>query len=270
MLATDVIQLNRRRLLLMAAGATGLCGRIYGFAADFWNKKAPADWSPEEVHLLLNKSPWAKQVTAEVAHGGSGGTRNTTGGNNTGMGSGGMGGGGGSRGMGGGGMGGGGGSRGMGGGGTGGMGGGGGTGSSGGTPKAGQQFKGIVRWESAAPIQEAGKTKLDDLANHYVISVIGFPLSGRRSDSDSEQPKIGKSALDRFKAASTLTPKGKDAVHADAAVVIGDALLLGFSKDTLKLSPDDKEIAFVTALGRMAIKTKFTFKEMVYHESLAI
>jgi len=248
---------------MMAAGATGLCGRIYAFASDFWNKKAPADWSSEEVHQLLNKSPWAKEVTAGVAARSS--SNNSGGGNNSGMG-------GNSRNMGGGGTGGG--SRGGmgGGGGVGGMGGGGGMGSSGGAPRTAQQFKGIVRWESAAPIQEAGKTKLsDDFANHYVISVIGFPFGGRRSDSaDGTQPTVSKSALERIKAASSLTPKGKDAVQAGAAQVIGDALLLGFSKESLKLSADDKEVAFATALGRLAIKTKFTFKEMMYHEALAV
>jgi hypothetical protein len=261
-LATDVIQLNRRRLLLMAAGATGLCSRTYGFASDFWNKKAAADWSPEEVHQLLNKSPWAKEVTAAMAtkSSGSGNTGGNTGGSNSGMG-------GSSRGMGGGGMSGG--SR-------GGMGGGGGMGSGGmgsggGAPRTAPQVKGIVRWESAAPIQEAGKTKLSDFPNHYVISVIGYPLSGRRNDSgDGGQATVSKSALERFKAASTLTPKGKDAVHASAAMVVGDALLLGFDKDSLKLTPDDKEVAFATAIGRMAIKTKFNFKEMMYHEALAI
>jgi hypothetical protein len=34
--------------------------------------------------------------------------------------------------------------------------------------------------------------------------------------------------------------------------------------------PDDKEVAFATAIGRMAVKTKFNFKEMMYHETLAI
>jgi hypothetical protein len=148
----------------------------------------------------------------------------------------------------------------------------GGGGGGGGTPKAVQQFKGIVRWESAQPIQEAAKTKFsDDFANHYVICVIGFPLTGRKSDSeDSGPPTVSKSALDRIKAASSLTPKGKDMAQAGVAQVVGDALLLGFSKESVKLSPDDKEVAFVTAIGRMAIKTKFNFKEMLYHETLAI
>jgi hypothetical protein len=143
-----------------------------------------------------------------------------------------------------------------------------GMGGGGGTPHAAQQFKGIVRWESAKPVQEAAKTALgDQFSAHYVICVIGFPLG---HSSEGEQPHVSKSALEKIKTASTLTPKGKDAVTADAALVVGDAVLLGFAQDALKLSPGDKEVAFATLIGRMAIKTKFTFKEMMYHESLAI
>jgi hypothetical protein len=238
-----------------------LCSRGYGFAADFWNKKGSADWSPDEVHQLLNKSPWAKEVTATMAaRSGSGGGGGNNGGN-SGLG-------GGNRGLNGGGMGGGG--RGMGGmgngGGAGGMGGG------GGTPRMPQQVKGLVRWESAKPIREASKETLpDSFANHYVISLIGFPIGGRRSDSDDNgAPKLGKTAADRIKSATKLTPKGRDAVEPDVVQLVGTALLLGFAQDSLKLSPDDREVAFATALGRMSIKTKFTFKEMMYHENLAI
>jgi hypothetical protein len=256
-LDTDPQLFTRRRLLLWASGATALCGRLDAFASDFWNKKGPADWSSDEVHEMLNKSPWAKSVTSTIASRSSSGNN---GGNNAGMGGnnrGGMGGGGG----------------GMGGGGRGGMGGGGmggGGTSGGGTPRPSQQVKGTVRWESAKPILEASKETLPDtFADHYVISVIGFPLAGRKTDDDGQET-VSKSALERYKSASSLTPKGKDAVKPDVVLATGIALLLGFAKDTLKLSPDDKEVAFATTIGRNVIKAKFTFKEMMYHETLAV
>lgn len=232
---------TRRRLLLWATGAGALCRRSYAFVADFWNKKSAADWSPDEVHQLLNKSPWAKAVTAEVSRGDASRSSNGVG------------------------------NRGMGGGGRGGMGGGGGMGGNG-APPAAQQFKGVVRWESAKPITEATKARLpDEFANHYVISVIGLPLGGRPSDADGgDQPKLNDSALDRIKAASSLTPKGKDMAQAGVAQVLGGALMLGFSQETMKLTPDDKEVEFATEIGRMSVTTKFTFKEMMYHETLAI
>lgn len=139
----------------------------------------------------------------------------------------------------------------------------------GGTPRSTQQYKGIVRWESAKPIQEAGKTPLGDpFAGHYVIAVIGFPLG--HASEEGEQPHVSKSALDKIKNASSLTPKGKDKVQADAAQVVGDTVLLGFPQDTLKLAAGDKEVDFVTMIGRLTIKTKFTLKEMMYHQALAI
>ena len=36
---------------------------------DFWNKKAPADWTSEEIDRLITKSPWAKPVKAQYAPG---------------------------------------------------------------------------------------------------------------------------------------------------------------------------------------------------------
>jgi hypothetical protein len=266
--------LTRRRWLAWAAGATAIgstvSSRLYGFASDFWNKKAPAEWSQDEVHQLLTKSPWAKQVTAEAARsGGGGGGSRSTGGGNSGMGTGGMGGG------------------------TGrnsGMGGSGRNSGMGGTnnrtmgtagdnassstkmPKAGQQYKGVVRWESAKPVLEAGKAALPDaFSNHYVISLAGFPIPGRRADAeDGGETKLSNAAAERIKTGSSLTAKGKDPVPADVVQVMGGALLLGFPQDKLKLGAEDKEVAFAAMLGRVAVKTKFTLKEMMYHESLAV
>jgi hypothetical protein len=145
-------------------------------------------------------------------------------------------------------------------------------GSTSGTPRpSGQEFKGIVRWESAQPVQEAAKTPIPDpFANHYVISVINLPLNARRPDGEDGQPKLSKSASEKIKAATFLTPKGKDPAQPDVLQLAGNMLLLGFSKESLHLSPDDKEVAFATLIGRMAIKTKFNLKEMTYRETLAI
>jgi len=277
--------LTRRRLLLGIAGVTTLCRQTYGFASDFWNKKSPSEWSADEVHQLLNKSAWAKQVTTEVAKAAGGGsnkgaTTKSTGGINSGMGGGGMGGG---NSRGGGGMGGGnsrgGGGMGSGGGmgNAGGIGNAGGMGGGGGTPRpSAPTFKGVVRWESAKPVQEASKSTLPDpFANHYVISLNGFPLGPRRPNAEggteaAEPPKLSKAALDRIKAATSLTPKSKDKVDADVAQMVGNSLLLGFPKDSLKLSAENKEVAFITMIGRMVIRTKFNCKEMMYKETLAI
>ncbi len=239
--------------------------RLYASSPDFWNKKQPADWSAEEIQQLTTHSPWAKEVTAESSQGGGGmgGRGGGWGGGGGGWGGGGMGGGGGW----GGGMGG----RGRGGGGRGGGRGG------------GQPVKGMVRWESAKPILEALKTKLpDSFADHYVISVSGFPMmSGRRrwqgqggDEGEGQQNAPSpQEMLDRLKSFTSLEPKDKPIAQPGVVERQKDdntVLLFGFSKQTLALSPGDKEVTFSTRLGRLTVKTKFNLKEMLYHGELAV
>lgn len=40
-----------------------MAARLRASDSDFWNKKPPPDWTPEEVARLLKHSPWAKEVT---------------------------------------------------------------------------------------------------------------------------------------------------------------------------------------------------------------
>jgi hypothetical protein len=232
--------LTRRSLLLMAA-----CSPLIGSGGDFWNKKAPSEWSQEEIDTLITHSPWAHEVTASAGEGGGHGPR---------MGGGGIGFPGGGIGFpGGGGMGGGRGHGGHGGGGQGGEG--------------GQQAKGVVRWESAQPIRDALKSSPpEEFANHYVISVNGFPLRSHGEDSDE---------IDRLKSFTSLQPKGKavaqpGVVRQQQTAGVGVSLLFGFDKDVLALGPNDKEVDFATQLGHLTIKTKFNLKEMVYRGAQAL
>jgi hypothetical protein len=146
------------------------------------------------------------------------------------------------------------------------------------------QYKGIVRWESAKPIQEALKTPLaGDLANSYVISVSGIPVlaSGRQhsddGDADTTVSKgLSDEMLDRIKNLTYLEPKGKSgaqpSVVAKGSVTNGGSttLLFGFPHDAIQLSADDREVAFTTQFGKMEIKAKFNLKDMMYHKELAL
>jgi|SRR5579863_3961286 len=267
----DSFALTRRGVLTLAAGA-GIAGwsRLYGFSSDFWNKKDPAEWSAAEIEQLTTKSPWSKEASAQFSpeDGGQGGMGGPGGGY--------PGGGGGYPG-GGGGMGG---PR-IGGMGIPGVGGGGypggGRGRRGGGPS--ESFKGIVRWESAKPILDALKAPLaEEFANHYVISVSGFPLSGgrrRRSqdENDSDAPQSSEAMLDQIKSLTYLQPKGRDGAQPGVAQQqpsSGSTVLFGFSKEILALRPEDKEVTFSTKLGRMNVKTKFNLKDMMYHGELAL
>jgi len=49
---------TRRGILLIAATL-----RLSAGDSDFWNRKEPSEWSPDEVDRLITKSPWAKEIT---------------------------------------------------------------------------------------------------------------------------------------------------------------------------------------------------------------
>src|ERR1700722_13241542 len=144
-------RLDRRTLFRAVAGTRCLAfSSRFAFAADFWNKKEPSEWSPQETDMMMTKSPWAKKVHGEIAGGGGGGrgagggggggTRSK--GQNGGLAGGGIadaaangiGGGGGSRG-----------------------GGGGGLADGGGFSSAPQGPELTIRWENAAPVLAATK-----------------------------------------------------------------------------------------------------------------
>ncbi len=255
-------RLTRRDALLLAGSIWIGSTRLHASSGDFWNKKPPSEWSADEVSRLLNKSPWAKEVTAQYT-GGAG--RQGGGGQGGGYPGGGYPGGG----YPGGGMGG---PRiGIGGlgipMGRGRMPGGGGRG------RTASNYQGVVRWESAKPIREADKLPLpDSFADHYVISVSGIPMyGGRRSmgdDESTDHPQDDR--FDELKQFTRLQPKGKEIAQPGVVVQQGGTYLFGFSKASLDLSADDKEFDFSTQMGALAVKAKFVSKEMFYQGRLAL
>jgi hypothetical protein len=278
--------LSRRRLFLLAgAGAAAWLPLDAAANTDFWNKKAPADWTSEEIDRLITKSPWAKPVKATYAPGegnygdeypggngrGSGGGYPGTGGGYPG---GGQGGGGYPGGTG----------RSRGGIGIPGIGGlsipglgGKGRGNSG----SASPYEGTVRWESARPILDAMKAPLPEaFEGRYVISVSGIPLMSDRStgsggeDEDSTASRRHEQDdLDRLKGLSSLEPRGRDPVQAGVVarqISTGSSFLFGFSRELLPLEARDTDFLFTTQLGRLMIKAHFLPKEMLYHGELAV
>ena len=194
---------TRRGILLFAASLP-----LYAGDAEFWNRKAPSQWSSDEVDRLITKSPWAKEIAPAapqaVAGRGRGGLSIP-----------GMGGIGGRR-------------RGS------------PTGGARGTPN-----QGIVRWESAKPVLEAMKAGLPgEFANHYVISVSGIPSSSSRSLPNAEQTdaesrasqRESEAVLDRIKRLTYLEPIGagpaQPGIVEETPFGVGETrtLLFGFSK----------------------------------------
>jgi len=129
----------------------------------------------------------------------------------------------------------------------------------------------IVRWESAQPIRDALRAPLaPDFDGHYVVSVTNLPIAGnRQSGRGGEAPP--DDTLDRMQNGATLRVKGKDQGEAGIArrTRIG-SVLFGFSKDYLRLAPEDREIAFSLDTDQFSLRTKFDTKEMIYHGKLAV
>jgi len=273
--------MSRRTMLALAGVALAPWELLEASTSDFWNKKDPSKWSQDEIDQLTSKSPWAKQVTATYAPGsnnGGYGNGSPNGNPNGGGYPGGQGGGMPRIGMGGIGIGM---PRGR------GMGGGGGRGGQGNGSNL-STYKGTVRWESAQPILDALKTPLPDaFANHYVVSVIDFPLlsdrrrqdtdqdsgSGSGSGSSNSQQQDDKKMLDDLKQYTSLQPKDKDRAQpgiVQRLTASGNIFLFGFAKDFFDFGKNDHEVDFSTRLGRLLIRAKFDPREMMYHKKLAV
>jgi hypothetical protein len=125
-------------------------------------------------------------------------------------------------------------------------------------------YKGTVLWESAKVIRDAAKSPLPDgFENQYVLSVTGVPLAKNSS----------RNALDTVRQVTFLTVKGHDPLEAAAVQQNqsnGAIYYMGFSREALAITKDDKEVAFTTAMGKVHFTAKFNPKDMLYHGELAV
>ena len=140
------------------------------------------------------------------------------------------------------------------------------------------------------PIQEA--LRLDDkdelvadFKKYYVLHLIGeFPSMGRRRRGSNEDDRDDRDARDEdaqderrqemFKDNTRLERKDgflrvEKVEEGGRTGNLGPGMYFYFSRLD-DLSMDDKQVQFVTKMGPMEIKTKFTFKEMLYHGKLSI
>jgi hypothetical protein len=243
------------------ACAAALC------TTEVWNTKDPAVWTTEDANIVLNNSPWAKQI--KISPAGSGQARRGGGmGRRGGMGYPG-----------------------------GGYPGGGYPG--GGYPGGGRRGGGganstpmtvVVRWESAKPVQEAEKRLQNNNAasdadskpaanpfeNHYVVSVTGLRLSGRQSsrDQDQDSGSSGSSqARDQLMSTTQLVSKGGVLLSPDDIkfnMRNGENQVEFFFPKTTPISLDDKEVTFHAMINRMKVENKFNLKKMTRDKKLEL
>lgn len=243
--------MNRRDVIGLALG--GIALRAFA-GSDFWKQKNASQWTSDEVHRLMTKSPWAQQVNAGMQA--PAGPDEAMPDNGAGMG------GPGGRGMGG----------------------------PGGSNTTGYPIGGsshgarpattvTIRWESAQPILDATKETLPHaLDGHYVIAVDGLPVDwgkwqhGRNRTGRADPTVRVSDIVEMLTAGATLEARGRDPVGAGVVrrSPTDEGWLFGFSKDLLPLSASDKDILFTLKAGPMAVKAKFEPKSMIYNGAFAI
>lgn len=208
-------------------------------AKEFWNDRKPEEWSDAEIKELLTKSPWAKEAAIDDK-----GNVGTMGASRTGAAS-----------------------RRSGGGGTAGARGGGTTPS--GPPKI--TWKAIVRWDSGLPVRAALKAAAPkDIKDYYVLNVLGNLPSALPQENEPED----RASSAYLKEVTKLQHKG-DEIHLSRvgpapASDLSEAGTWFYFSRMLALMPEDKEATFVTKIGPLDVKCKFTLKDMLYRGNLEL
>jgi hypothetical protein len=201
---------------------------------EFWNHKDPSDWTASEVKQILTQSSWAKEASIYNNTGASGplGSSRSGGGSRRGGGRGGV------------------------------------ASTNPGPPGGPNNWKAIVRWESALPVREALKAKLKpEEAENYVIALIGsIPSVGIPSDDDD--PTERKQKLETLRDSTRLERRDEplDLVRAAS----GPTGTLFYFSRVFAIKPEDKQVTFVTKMGPLEIKCKFLLKEMMVRGNLEI
>jgi hypothetical protein len=222
--------MTRRSAILIAATAPA-----WAFASkEFWNEKQPGEWTEEENRELLTNSPWSRPASVNYNAGPGNAGRPSTSGY------------GGSR-------------------------------RSnrtpvvtgpGDTPMGKQQYQAVVRWETALPVREASHIKsTDDPLANYVINVIGdLPMLGTHKDEDAAQRQQRGETLKDV----TKLERRNDPLYLSKVIFRGPSETLFYFPRLDTIFPDDKQVTFVTKLGPLEVKAKFTLKDMVYRGKLEL
>jgi len=213
-------------------------------AADFWETKPFPMWTLKELQQVTTDSPWAKKVSVVPpprGGGGGGGRRDGGGGGDGAEGGGGARGGGGGRGAGGG--------------------------------FGGGELQLLITWRSALPMKQAlvrsqitegaavppaSQQMLDRKEDSYVITVTGVPVR--------MQALLGNTKMDTSLRAGKKAPLSPEEALVQPS---GNEVMLVFAfPKTPGIAAEDKDVEFVTKLGQIEIKKKFTLKDMMFRGQL--
>ncbi len=202
--------------------------------ADFWDQKPADQWTKEEIERLLAKSPWSRDANiVNTAQTGPLTTRSPMmrRGRNVGV------------------------------------------PTDNQTPEITGKWSAGVRWDSALPIREALKNKMSvELSENYIVNVFGNVPSPAPSIDDSADER--KTKFDILQERTRLDRKGdpielKRVELAPATPYSSPGTLFYFSR-VFPVTLEDKQVTFITKIGPLELKCKFTLKEMIYRGNLEL
>ncbi|MDP9172061.1 MAG: hypothetical protein M3N54_15695 [Acidobacteriota bacterium] len=217
----------------------GFTAATYGWARDFWNDKKPADWTEDEIQQMLTRSPWAREASIfdSATHKGvssapyAGGIYGSRRYESP-------------------------------------------DGKSLPTVRGLKGWGAIVRWESALPVREAMKAaKLADAEKNYIIALIGeIPAASVPSEDDDGAERQRK--LDVLKESTRLErrddPLELQRVKIAPRTPLSPSGTFYYFSRMLPITAEDKQVTFVTKVGPLEVKCKFTLRDMFYHGSLEL
>jgi hypothetical protein len=138
----------------------------------------------------------------------------------------------------------------------------------------------IVRWQSAAIVQQAlakaqygdkagtspeAQKRLESNASYYIVAVGNLPASQKLRDAEARKAQLGRTTL----AVNGKDPiAAKDVVYVEAGEGTIEARFL-FPRD-FSLTAADKEVEFATMFGKAAVKAKFNLKNMAMDGKLGL
>jgi len=227
------------------------------WAKEFWNEKKPEDWTEDEIRQILSKSPWAKVASifdvaahrtvssAPIAGGldcGAGPLPPMIGGVPMPT-------------------------------------------MAGGNPSptmpgnplptvgSSGKWQATVRWESALPVRNALKAKISGVDENYIIALVGdIPGAGVPTDDDSLAERAQK--MDVLKESTRIERKGDPLELQEVRISprrprSPSGTLFYFSR-VFPITPEDKQVTFVTKIGPLEVKCKFTLHDMMYRGKLEL
>jgi hypothetical protein len=229
--------MTRRSAVVLGLGLGG-AALLPGWAKEFWNEKKAVDWTDEEIQQMLNKSPWAKDASIfdSAAHKGLSTAPRTTGSSRRGRAAP--------------------------------------SGNAAPLPGYPATWRAIVRWESALPVRDAAKAvQSKDAEENYILALLG-DIPGVSVPSDDDEPAERQQKMDSLKEDTRLErrddPLELQRVKIAPRTPLSPAGTLFYFSRVLPIVPDDKQVTFVTKVGPLEVKCKFTLRDMLYRGNLEL